>query len=316
MSELLVTVVVVPRERFSHTQDSLESLYENTHFPFKLVYVDGKSPLHIKRYLQEQAKQKGFHLIRTEHYLAPNHARNMGLSHADTKYVVFIDNDVIVKPGWLESLVQCAEETGAWAVGPLTLQGSDFKTIHMAGGTIELREKQGKRWMIQKRPYMRLPLAKVESQLERGPTQLLEFHCMLTRKEAFEQVGLLDESFLSMCEEDDFCMAVAQSGNTIYFEPNSVVSYLPPPPLVWSDLPFFFLRWSSAWCQVSMDRCRSKWNLTEDSPFLKHTEYFVRDHAQMAFTEHWGKPNYPVKKLILTLMKKLMNWKASNLLRA
>lgn len=316
MSEILVTVVVVPRERFSYTQTSLESVYENTHFPFKLVYVDGKSPLHIKRYLQEQAKQKGFHLIRTEHYLAPNQARNMALSHVDTEYVVFIDNDVIVKPGWLEALVQCAEETGAWAVNPLIFQDSEFKTIHMGGGKIELREKQGKLWMIQKHFLMRLPVAKLKSQPRREPTQLLEFHCMLVRTKAFEELGLLDESFLSMGEQDDFCMAVTKSGNTLYFEPTSVVSYVPPNPLAWSDLPYFFLRWSSAWCQVSLERCRHKWNLAEDCPFLKHTEYFVRDHAQMAFTEHWGKPNYPVKKLILTLVKKLMNWKASNLLRA
>lgn len=111
MADPQVTIVVVPRERFSCTRESLESIYEHTKFPFKLVYVDGNSPAKVRRYLEEQAQAKGFQLIRTDYYLSPNHARNIGLSHVDTKYAVFFDNDVVVSPGWLEALVQCAQET-------------------------------------------------------------------------------------------------------------------------------------------------------------------------------------------------------------
>lgn len=318
MSEPKVTIVVVPRERFSYTKESLESIYNNTNFPFKLVYVDGNSPRKHKIYLSNQAKEKGFDLIRTEHYLSPNQARNLGLARVDTEYLVFIDNDVLVKPGWLEKLVKCAEETGAWLVGPLTLQGSDFKTVHMAGGIIELRQKHDKNWMVQKRPYMRLPLAKVEDKLQQGVTELLEFHCMLVRREAFNHVGLLDEEFMSMCEEDDFCMAVTKVGGTIYFEPDSVVSYVPPSPyhLTWSDLPFFFIRWSQAWCQVSINRCRNKWNLDEDSPFIKHTDHFVRDHRYLAYhakgNSIFGYFRYAKRRAINLILEELMNWRAAN----
>ncbi len=43
-----VTLVVVPRERFSFTMTSLENIYEMTDIPFKLVYVDGGSPAPIR----------------------------------------------------------------------------------------------------------------------------------------------------------------------------------------------------------------------------------------------------------------------------
>ena len=59
-SEPNVTIVVVPRERFSHAQESLESIYEHTKAPFELVYVDGRSPKRLSRYLQEKADQQGF----------------------------------------------------------------------------------------------------------------------------------------------------------------------------------------------------------------------------------------------------------------
>ncbi|HEY9300605.1 MAG TPA: glycosyltransferase family A protein, partial [Phormidium sp.] len=96
MAEPQVTIVVSPRERFSCARESLESIYQFTDTPFKLVYVDGNSPAKEQRYLQEQAQAKGFELIRTDYYLSPNHARNIGLTHVNTKYLVFIDNDVIV----------------------------------------------------------------------------------------------------------------------------------------------------------------------------------------------------------------------------
>ena len=77
MTEGLVTVVVVPRERFSETRSALERMYAATAPPFPLVYVDGGSPRHIREYLEAQSKEKGFQLIRTDYYLAPNEARNL-----------------------------------------------------------------------------------------------------------------------------------------------------------------------------------------------------------------------------------------------
>ena len=68
MTNPLVTIVVVPRERFSYTRESLSSIYQNTEFPFELVYVDGNSPAPIQKYLQEQSAQHQFELISTDYY--------------------------------------------------------------------------------------------------------------------------------------------------------------------------------------------------------------------------------------------------------
>lgn len=94
-----VTVAVVPRERFSESRRSFESIYANTNEPFSLVYIDGGSPPGIKRYLETQVHQRHFCLVRRDHYLSPNEARNLALRHVDTRYVVFLDNDVHLTPG-------------------------------------------------------------------------------------------------------------------------------------------------------------------------------------------------------------------------
>src|ERR1700704_2027363 len=100
-----VTIMVVPRERFSVSARALAALYERTQYPFSLVYVDGGAPRSIRRQLEVASRRHGFSLIRRDRYLTPNQARNLALRQVRTKYVVSLDNDVLVTPGWLDSLV-------------------------------------------------------------------------------------------------------------------------------------------------------------------------------------------------------------------
>lgn len=283
-TQISVTLVVVPREQFSLAQRSIDNIYANTRYPFELIYVDGNSPKPVRDYLKEQSQQRGFRLIRTEQYLSPNHARNLAISQVNTEYVVFIDNDVLVKPGWLEALVKRSAQTGAWAVAPLTLEGEAFDTIHQIGGEIIFKDlPDGRRWMVERRPYMHLPLAKLKAPLKAEPTELTEFHCVLARREVFDRVGLLDEKLLSMAEETDFCLSILKAGGSIYTEPAAVVSYVPPFTMQWADLPYFFLRWSDQWCESSVQHMLQKYNLSPDAPALKHYNEFVHSHRYLAF---------------------------------
>lgn len=265
----LVTIVVVPRERFSCTRRSLESIYENTSTPFKLIYVDGNSPAQVRRYLAEQSQAKGFKLIRTDYYLAPNQARNIGWREVDTPYLVFIDNDVVVASGWLEKLVQCAETTHATIVGPLMCQNEPVhEIVHVAGGDARIWvDSTGKRRLREKIYFQGKRVEEVSDRLKQAPTEMVEFHCMLVRRSIFDQVGALDESLLNTREHLDFCMTVTQAGGTVYLEPESLVTYVPALSLEWTDLHFFMLRWSDEWELASLKHLREKWDVVEDGNF-------------------------------------------------
>jgi GT2 family glycosyltransferase len=264
-----VTIVVVPRERFQITRRSLESIYDETPRPFALVYVDGGSPAPTRRYLEGQARMQGFRLLRTERYLTPNQARNLGVAEVSTRYAVFVDNDVLVTAGWLAALVRCAEETEAWVVGPLYCQGElEREQVHMTGGHAHIVDTGGVRRFREDHRFWGRPLGEVRPLLRREPCEMVEFHCMLVRSEVFRRLGPLDEGLKSALENPDFCMSVRQAGGTIYFEPAACVTYLPPPPLAWSDLGYFFLRWSDAWNRASLNRFRDKWRLAGDDPVL------------------------------------------------
>lgn len=312
-----VTIVVVPRERFSYTQESLESIYAHTEYPFELIYVDGGSPAPIQNYLATQAREKSFHLIRTDYYLSPNHARNLGLQQVKSDYVVFMDNDVVVTPGWLKAMVDCAEATEATVVSPLVCQGTPLhEEVHCAGGESgiaeEIRGETVRRRMIEKIYKQGRQVTDVRPQLQRTLTGLAEFHCMMVQTAIFDRIGPLDEGLLNTKEHVDFCILVTQAGGTVYLEPDSVVTYVPGASLAWSDMHFYMLRWSDAWEMASLSRLREKWNLTED-------EYFKNKYKRLGWRRQmtiiqplsrsliFGRASHRLAEKVLRRVDKVLN---------
>ncbi len=296
MKQPKVTLVVGPRERFSHTRATLESIYADTDYPFDLVLVDVCSPAPVQADLKAVAAEQEFTILTCDRYISPNQARNVGLryvlEHTDSQYVVFIENDVIVKRGWLTKLVACAEETDAAVVGPLTCIGHPaHQVIHNAGGKsyfkTDFKNDQPRRRIKQSAFLTGRAVADVADQLHRTPCDYVEFHCMLVRTETFSKTGLLDEGMLATREHIDFCFMVTQAGGRIYNEREAVITtdtvgidsnkkglmdwfgQLQRPEFKWYDLPYFMLRWSDAWDRASLDHLRQKWGLAEDKYFIK-----------------------------------------------
>ena len=284
MGDNRTTVVVAAREQFRVTRPALESLLAHTAMPYHLVYVDGCSPSSTRRYLQHRARQRGFRLIRTEHYLSPVEARALALPHVDTEYVCFIDNDVLVTPGWLDRLLRCADETGAWAVGPLYCNDNPaLGLIHMAGGQAHIREYDGRREFYEEHKFRERFVSEVRGQLRREPTELLEYHCKLLRTETFDKFGYQDSRYLSCTESLDLCLRLREAGYPVYLEPAAVVANQPPPPFLWSDLPFYLLRWSDAWNRISLRCFRERWNIPADDWWIGDHYRWLTGHRRLAW---------------------------------
>jgi GT2 family glycosyltransferase len=280
MPSLPVTIAMVPRETFSDSIASLESFYANTPMPCEMIYVDGNSPEPVCSAIKRWQSEKQFQLIRFDDFLNPNHARNIAWQRAKSKYVVFYDNNLLVTPGWLERLVECAEETGAWIVTPLYLQGDlNEQTIHTAGGLSRFACINGQRGFTEEHRYNNRKLDEVRPYLRREPTELVEFHCVLIRRELFELTGPLDEKLMSMGDHIDLSLAARELGKPVYTEPASVVCY-PKPSLAPYDLPYFKLRWSDEWTETSLERLRRKWHLPPDDLFIMSQYGFVRHHRE------------------------------------
>ena len=290
MSTPEVTVIMVPRERYSGIQAAIASLYENTaDIPFKLVYVDGGLPARVKAMVEQEAASRGFSFIHKEHPLTPNEARNIGLQQADTEFVVFSDNDVLFTPNWLELLLAAAREYDAWLVGPTILDGDpETGKIHAAAGNSGFQEVDGKKRYKFVPGHMQQHLDVVKDDLKRGPTTMLEFHVLLARRDVFEKIGPLDERVSSFGDHDDLVHQVLNAGGPVIFEPASIVAYHDPGTnihvLEQGDLPMYFLRWSDAWNFGSIERAAEKWNLDPEDPWVEHAKHWVRVRRSRALS--------------------------------
>jgi cellulose synthase/poly-beta-1,6-N-acetylglucosamine synthase-like glycosyltransferase len=284
-----VTIVVVPRERFSVSARALETLYERTRYPFSLVYVDGGAPRSVRRQLELASRRHGFSLIRRDRYLTPNQARNLALRQVRTKYVVSLDNDVLVTRGWLDGLVRCAEDTGASVVGPVTCIGEpECEIVHSAGGVAHVAEWGTRRHFVHQNHFEYSRLDNVLPLLARRETEMVEFHCMLIRTDVLARIGALDEEILNDPHHVDFSMTVREAGGSIYLEPAAVVTQLAPPPVPWSDLPFFLQRWNEPATRRSLEHFRRKWRLPDDDPSVAAFSQWLVDRRLLAFGKlHW-----------------------------
>ena len=298
---------MVPRERFSLTSASLESLFDTqAGCTFNLIYIDGNSPKNIKKYLENKSKEKGFELIRTNRYLTPNEARNIAINHAKTKYIVFVDNDLLFTTNWLKNLVDCAEATNAWLVGPLYLIGDPKdEIIHMGGGKTSIEHVNSQYKLIDVHRYAGKSISEVKHLLKREKTENIEFHCLLARIEIFEKIGMLDDKLMSVFERIDISLLVQRAGGDIYMEPSAVISYEAFSPFKWFDSKFFNLRWSDEWTNISIERMKEKWQLNHDDPAIKKIRIFCIHHRRLLIKTMLPKSLLGTIKIIMSFLKKL-----------
>lgn len=277
-----VTICVIPRERFSCAVDSLRNMARITTGEFDLLYIDGNSPSSIGTELQDICREHGFTYRRYDHYLSPNLARNNALELIDTPFVLFADNDLFVYPGWLQAMLDCAEQTGAWAVTPTILEGGSMpRVVHMAGGEYHEEQRGEYTHYRQRHRYIRQLLSDVQPVLKRETVGFFEFHCVLLRSAVFSEKRFLDEAFLAHNEHLDHSREIYRAGGEVWLEPGAVVRYDNARPFQDYDREFFELRWSEEWSLKSRRHLQEKWHLAPDDAALARMGKWAARHRKL-----------------------------------
>ena len=284
MSSPSVSILITTRDRFGFVRETIEEIYKHTEIPFQMVVVDCNFPKKVSEDLKRLSEEKGFEVIRVNHYLAPSIARNLGSKRCTGKYITFVENDCLVTPGWLTTLVRCAEEAGADAVSPLITEGVPLHTVvHFAGGTIDIQKKviNGKehRILIDQIRDQGKKLPEARAHMKREEAGAFEVHCLLMRRSMLEKMGYFDKEIVSK-EHVDAVLTVRKLGGKIYFEPGALVGFMsePPlgPPLESMDIAYYMLRWCDRWEMQSLHRMRDKWGLSE-------AEFFPKRYANVGW---------------------------------
>jgi glycosyltransferase involved in cell wall biosynthesis len=140
-------------------------------------------------------------------------ACNQGAELARGRYLVFLNNDTVVLPGWLAALVETAErDVSAGAVGSLFLYPDG--RIQEAGSVIWSNGETFRYGWGRSPEDRRFTFAR-EVDYCSGASLLL-------RRELFEQLGGFDQRYAPAYYEDtDLCMGVRSLGYKVVYQPAS-----------------------------------------------------------------------------------------------
>ena len=98
----IVTVVVVPRESFNMFAEVVERIYAVTSPIFKMLVMEGNAPKERRAQLEAiAARHPSCKIVYSNRWVYPHEAVNQAIPMIDTKYAVFIDNEVELLEDWL-----------------------------------------------------------------------------------------------------------------------------------------------------------------------------------------------------------------------
>ena len=212
----LVSIIIPVFNQAHYTAKCLESLFKNTHDSFEIIVVDNGStdgtPQLLSRYggtirVIRNAQNQGF-----------ARACNSGAAAASAPFLLFLNNDTVVQPGWLPPLLAMAARPQVGAVGSRLL----FPDGSVQHAGVVIVERRGVVSLLPRHAFIG------ESQDTATPVratcmQAVTAACMLVNAADFGDVGGFDTVYWNGCEDVDLCFKLAQLGRKIVYEPASVV---------------------------------------------------------------------------------------------
>lgn len=207
-----IDIVICVHNALDDVIACLESLERHTLVPHTVTLVDDASDAPVRFALEAFVRYRPWMtLIVHAENKGYTHAANVGMARSRADWVVLLNSDTIVTPGWLEGLFECARSDKRIAfVGPVSNAASwqSVPEVHVQGGwsinplpsgtTIEQMAELVAR--CSRRGFPRVPI--------------LNGFCTLMRKDALEAVGYLDEISFPMGygEENDLCVRARKAG--------------------------------------------------------------------------------------------------------
>ena len=214
-----VSILIPTCDHIRDLETCVESIYARTTYPdFEILLIENNS--------KEEQTFRSYERMRKEHpdtlkvltwqgkgfnYSALN---NFGAQYATGEYLLLLNNDTeVITPGWLEEMVMYAQQKRVGCVGAKLLYPDD--TIQHAGVGFGIGGVAGhlhKYFPATSDGYMgRLNYV----QDVYGDTAA----CLLIRKEIYDEVHGLDESYAVAFNDVDFCIRVREAGYTNVFTP-------------------------------------------------------------------------------------------------
>jgi GT2 family glycosyltransferase len=150
-------------------------------------------------------------------------ANNLAIRQSTGMYVLLLNTDTEVKPGALQTLIHfMSEHAAAGGAGPYLLNPDGSLQVSCYPLPTLGRELWRLFHLDSVKPYGIYDMSRWQTDAAR-PVGVLKGACMILRREALNQAGLMDEDYFMYTEEVDLCYRFHQSGWPLYWVPQAKV---------------------------------------------------------------------------------------------
>ena len=196
------SIIILALNQLEHTRACLESIAAHTPPPHEVIVVDNASTDGTPEFLKQwRAAHPNCTVIRNETNRGFAGGNNQGLAIAKNEFLVLLNNDTLVTPGWIEGMVAVLEaDAGAGLVGPVSNRVSGPQQIPTHYANDAAMFDFAKSWREQ-------------NQAQSQPVNRLVGFCLMFKRAVLDTIGGLDERFGSgNFEDDDFCLRARFAG--------------------------------------------------------------------------------------------------------
>ncbi|HUZ07318.1 MAG TPA: glycosyltransferase, partial [Candidatus Paceibacterota bacterium] len=236
-----VSIVIPTFNNFALTQSCLESLKSALDATvFEIIVVDNASTDATLEFLREHEKGGQIRLITNSDNKGFAHACNQGAQIARSPLLLFLNNDTQVTSGWLDAMVQAAQQPLVGIVGAKLLY-ADGRIQH-AG--IEFING------VPDHPSRHAEADALEVNQSRE-LDMVTGACLMIQTDLFLQLCGFDEIYRNGVEDVDLCLRARAAGHKVVYQAKAVVYHLEGQSIgrfnhVNENFKIFFGRWGKS----------------------------------------------------------------------
>ncbi|MGB9697807.1 MAG: glycosyltransferase [Thermodesulfobacteriota bacterium] len=289
VEERLISIIIPMHNQFKYTKKCLESLFNYTDVPFELIIVNNgctdETPEYLKairegrqsiagwKFFAEENGEikekrfggkrknkkkkatkyfycKRFKIISNDKNMGFAAGNNRGIAEAKGDYILLLNNDVVVTPGWLKRMLNIAERKSEIGIigpmsnyvsGPQLLEDVKYN-IHTLEGLNEFAIQYAQKNQGRARQFWRV----------------VGF-CMLIKKAVIEKIGGLDERYgIGNFEDDDFSIRARLAGFESWIAEDSYVHHFGNRTFIGESIEY------SESLKRNWEIFKKKWGIPED----------------------------------------------------
>lgn len=215
MSKPLVSIIIVHHLGTTITAQCIKSVLKSSYKHIEIILVDNGSVDFLGSSLEKTAlTQKKIKIIHSKKNLHFTGGSNLGAKHAKGLLLVFLNNDTVVNPNWLEPLIASSTIGLNILVQPKILQMDKKDRIDNAGG----------RYLYPGFGFGKGRGVKDNKQFDgEKKTDYVNGTCFMIHTSFFKKLHGFDNTYYHHYEDVDLCLRAKKSGGFAMTNGNSYI---------------------------------------------------------------------------------------------